>query len=296
MKAFNVKIALAYFGVIIIWSSTPTAIKWSSHGLDQYSSLLARVGLATLFVLLFAIIFQKKPQWNRPALLHYLSANIGATGSLLLVYIASEYVPPGIISVLFGLSPILTGLLSQAWLKENKIAHHEWFAFLLGLSGLGIIFIEQIFQKNVSLFGFIMLFCSVLAHAASSVFVKKYPLNVHPLSSVSGTLVMSLPVISIVSLVHHDQFFFKPDTTALLSILYLSLFGSVLALFCFFYLLKNLKATTVNLATLITPVLGLIFSVVLNHDSFGANIYLGTGLILSALSLYLYGHKIIKSR
>jgi len=285
-------ILTAYLGVIFIWSSTPTTIRWSHEGVDSYTALLLRVGVAALLAFLLAILFNKKPAWNKPALLHYIAANLGASFSLLFVYFSSHHVAPGIISVVYGLSPLLTGVLSLFFLKEKKIAPHEWLAFVVGLAGLLIIFIEEFFEKSVSLIGFSIVFSSVFFHAISTVLVKRYPLAVHPLTSVTGTLILSLPFMALLALLNIETHQFMPSTRALLSSLYLSLFGSLGALWCLFYLLKNLKATTVNLATLITPILGLFFSVYFNHDTFSIHIYIGTFMIISALSLYLYGHKL----
>lgn len=295
MNHKKVSILFAYLGVIFIWSSTPTAIRWSQEGVDSYSALFFRVSVATLVALLLSILFDKKPIWNKASLLHYLAGNIGASFALLFVYFSSHHVAPGIISVVYGLSPLLTGLLSLLFLKEKKIAPHQWLAFIVGLAGLLIIFIEEFFQKSVSILGFFIVFSSVFFHAMSTVFVKRYPLAVHPLASATGTLILSLPLMAILAFLNLDHYHFTPSIRALFSSLYLSLFGSLGALWCLFYLLKNLHATTVNLATLITPILGLFFSVYFNHDAFSYHIYIGTLMIISALSLYLYEHKLSRT-
>jgi drug/metabolite transporter (DMT)-like permease len=292
MNQKKISILIAYLGVIFIWSSTPTTIRWSHEGIDSYTALFLRVGVAALLAFLLATLFNKRPVWNKPAILHYLAGNIGASLSLLFTYFSSHHVAPGIISIVYGLSPLLTGILSLLFLKEKKIASHEWLAFIVGLAGLLIIFIEEFFEHSVSPIGFGIIFSSVFLHAISTVLVKRYPLAVHPLTSVTGTLILSLPFMAALALLNLETHQFIPSVRAFFSSLYLSLFGSLGALWCLFYLLKNLNATTVNLATLITPILGLFFSVYFNHDTFGADTYIGTFMIISALSLYLYGHKL----
>ena len=51
--------------------------------------------------------------WHRRALFLYGYSSIGIFGGMLLSYMAAKTVPSGLISLMFGLAPILSGLLAQ---------------------------------------------------------------------------------------------------------------------------------------------------------------------------------------
>src|SRR3569833_2498231 len=101
----------AYFGVILIWSTTSLAIQWSAQGAGFSFVVMARmlIGLAGCLVLLAATrtAFPFTPAARRL----YAVSGLSLFASMLLTYWGALHIPSGLISVIFGLSPLVTGVL-----------------------------------------------------------------------------------------------------------------------------------------------------------------------------------------
>jgi drug/metabolite transporter (DMT)-like permease len=81
----------AYLTVILIWSTTPLAIKWSTQG--------------TGFAFAIMTLWRVGMPMHRRARMSYLVGGLGVFGAMTLTYWGSQYIHSGLISVLFGLSP-----------------------------------------------------------------------------------------------------------------------------------------------------------------------------------------------
>ncbi len=79
-----------------------------------------------------------------------------------------------------------------------------------------------------------------------------------------------------------------PSTKSLIGLFYAVIMASLLAMFCYFKLVQNIKATTLSLTTVMTPLLALIFGALLNNEKLTGMIFLGTIVLLTGLSVYFY--------
>ena len=130
----------AFAGVILIWSTTPLAIQWSSEGGGFLFGVTARMVLGLIFCLLAIRISGVEMPWHARARAAYVAAGVAIYGAMSLVYWAAQYVPSGWIAVLFGLSPLLTSLFSVLWLAEQNFSRYGLVGLLLGVVGLAVIF------------------------------------------------------------------------------------------------------------------------------------------------------------
>lgn len=98
----------AYLGVIVIWSTTPLAIRWSGAGVGFLFGALTRMLLGRFCVLLLCVARREFLRFDRAARSAYLAASVGIFPGMLCVYWGAQFVPSGWISVVFGLSPLVT--------------------------------------------------------------------------------------------------------------------------------------------------------------------------------------------
>ena len=106
----------AYLSIILIWSTTPLAIQWSTDGVGFLFALLARMTIGVIVCLLLLKIFRIPLPMHKQARRVYLAGGLGIYGAMLCVYWASRYIPSGLIAVLFGLS----FHLRERWLIDVK--------------------------------------------------------------------------------------------------------------------------------------------------------------------------------
>lgn len=278
----------AYIVVIMVWSTTPLGVKWSSVGMSPVAGAFGRILLAALLGWLLARVLGVAVPWHRRAVKVYAISNIGVFVGLLSVYFGAQFMPSGLISILYGLSPVISALLSRFLLDEPAFSVSKWLAMGLGLAGLMVVFRHEILLLNGNFLGFALVLFSVFCFCVSGVLIKREGPVLHPLAQTVGTLVMATPLYGAVALTLGLQIeSLQPRTIG--AILYLALFGSFIGFFCYFYVLKHMAASTVALSTLVTPVLALTLGAVLNGETITPSLVIGAAMIGSCLLLYYWG-------
>ena len=281
------RVLVAYFMVIMIWSTTPLAIQWSGHGVGFAFGVAARMSIALIALFIIIRVWRISLQRDKHSLLVYLSGGIPLFIAMTLVYWAAQYIPSGWISVIFGLTPFITSLFAHLLLRDKTFTIAKTLGMLLGLGGLLIVFAESIAFEQLAWLGVIAVCLAATAHSLSSVLIKKLSPVMHPLSITTGSLLVATPLFIISAIVTGLPQ--QIPMQSMLAIVYLALMGSVLGFPLYFYCLKQLHAQRVALITLITPVIALLLGSALNGETITARIEYGTLLILLGLTIYEYG-------
>lgn len=279
----------AYLGVILIWSTTPLAVKWSGEGAGFLVGALGRMMLATLLCLAAVAILRLELPWHRDARRAYLSGALGAYAAMILIYWAAQYVPSGIISVLFGLSPLATGLLAQPLLGERAFTPGRLAGMVVGLSGLVFIFSDSLAPGSSMSAGLAALTAAVLLQSLSLVLIKRHGGNLPSLSVTTGALLIATPLFLLTWLVFDPHLPAQMPLRTVASIVYLGVIGSLIGFTLFFYVLKHVSAHGTALVTLITPVFALILGAGVNHEQLETRVWVGAGLVLAGLALHQWG-------
>jgi len=280
----------AYTGVILIWATTPLAIKWSGESVGFLFGVSARMLIGLAVITLLMLVLRRPMSLNRKSLQAYAGVAMAIYGAMSLVYWGAQFIPSGLISVLFGLTPIITGLIAGAWLGEQVFTRYRTAGMLLGLLGLALIFgVDFSARSTEGLLGLVVVVVAVMLHAFSMVWVKKIDAQVSALELTTGGLLLANILFLATWLLSG---FSLPETVpdrSLWSIVYLGVFGSVVGFVLFYYALKRLQASTMALLTLITPVLALLLGRLLNNETIGLVTYAGSGVILLGLLVYQFG-------
>ena len=276
----------AYLGVVMIWATTPLAIRWSGEGAGFLFGVSARMVLGGVIALIVLRMARVALPWHRAARHTYLAAALGLYVAMISVYWGAQFIPSGWVSVIYGLSPLTTGLFAAVWLGERVLTPLRIVGMLLGLAGLVIIFGGSLHVGDMAVMGIGGVLLSTVLHSASAVWVKRIGAGLDGITVVAGGLLFAMPLYLLTWGIFGSDL---PETLPLRtvgSILYLALFGSVVGFTLYFFLLRSIEASRVALITLITPVLALWIGVVLNDEALRPSILLGTGLILTGLAFY----------
>ena len=92
-------VPLSYITVILIWTTTPLAIKWSSEGPGFVFAVSSRMILGALLAMLLAMILRLHIPWHKSAIKAYLYSGLGIAVSMMFVYWAAQFIPSGWISL-----------------------------------------------------------------------------------------------------------------------------------------------------------------------------------------------------
>ncbi len=286
----------AYLGIILIWSTTPLAIKWSGEGGGFLFGITARMVIGALLCTLLMTLLARRFTWRRDAVLTYLASGLGIYGALLSVYWAAQTIPSGLLSVIYGFAPIATGLFASLWLGEAALTPVRLAGIGLGIAGLALIFGTGGSLGEQAVPGIAAVVLSVLFHSLSTVWVKAIGARLPPLSTVTGGLLVAAPLFVLTWLLADGHWPAQLPARTWQSILYLSVVGSVLGFVLFYYVLQHLETGKVMLVTLITPVLALLIGQGFNGEHIPPVVWLGTCCILLGMAIHQWGERLLWGR
>ncbi len=280
-------IPVAYLSIVLIWSTTPLAIQWSTQGTGFAFAVLARMLIGVIVAALLLAVWRIKLPLHARARRAYLVGGLGLFGGMALTYWGARYIHSGLISVLFGLSPLMAGVLAAVCLGERSLTPWRLAGMVLGMLGLAVIFIHgDSLGGEHALAGLLALLVAVFIYSGSLVWLKQIGDDSPPLATTVGSLSVSLPLFGLVWLLTDGQLPAMVPPRSGAAIVYLGIFGSVIGFALYYYVIKHLEASKVALITLVTPALALWLGSVLNGESISLRLWAGTALILSGLSVH----------
>jgi len=280
------KIALAYIAIVLVWTTTPLAIKWSADT-DWFFGVAARTALGAILIL--PLLYWSKTPFliTISNLKVYLAASIPILGGMTAMYWSAQHLPSGWIAMIFALAPVLTGLFAHYCLPNSQLTRRKVFGVMIALSGLWVIFGPnlQTDMVHLQLIAIGIAFLSVLLHSYGTVLVKRMDHNLSSLHVVMGALWVTVVGHLIIA---PETLFSWPQVTQreTWAILYAASIGSVLGFLLYFYLLKNVDAIKVGLIPVITPVFALLLGHWLNAEPLNATVWIGAGLVTFGLIVF----------
>jgi drug/metabolite transporter (DMT)-like permease len=289
-----VKIPVAYLAVLLIWSTTPLGIVWSSETINPTMAVLLRMVIAVILGSLIIFISKIDLPWHKEAIRLYSFSALGIFGGMSFSYLAAGYLSSGILSLAFGLAPAFSAILARRILAEPKISMVRKLSMLLSFIGLALVCADNFSLKGDSIYGLIFILIAVFLFSLSGVLVKSISLAIHPLSTTVGALIVSLPLFIVNWLLIDGSLDFSNwQLKSIWATIYLGVFGSLIGFFAYFFVLQKLTASTVALITLMTPVIALSLGVVFNGEVITDKILLGAFLVIFGLAIYHWGELLV---
>lgn len=283
----RINLVLTYGLLVFIWATTPLAIVWSVADLHPMWALVLRFFIALPLAVSVLLLLKVKFPIHKVALSSYVAGSLSLIGSQIFTYAATPYLSSGLIALMFGLAPIMAGLIGSFGFQQ-KLASLQWLGMGTSIIGLAMICLSGS-QKHVQPIGIVLMLMSVFAYSLSIFLVKKINADVQPMAQATGSILVStiLAILLLPWIWQHAPTHF-PSTKSLLALTYTVVMASLIAMFCYFKLVQNLKATTLSLTTVMTPMLAILIGAYLNHEQLSAQVFVGASIILLGLCLYFY--------
>jgi len=279
----------------LVWGTTWFFIKIGLEDLPPISFAAARFVLA--LIILAAIILINKIQlpktireWKLLGLTGILQFSINYS----LVFWSEQHISSGLAAVLQGMIPVFGLALAWFHLPEEKITGLKILAVLLGITGVAIIFIEQLQIKSVLAFaGCAAIVVGAYAAAHASILIKAHGGKIHPAAMLFGQMLCGiLPLIMYGLIKEGNPISFRWTWQALISILYLTIFGTILAFWLYYWLLSKIESTKAMVISLVTPLIAVIVGGIFLDEKLPPQTVFGGILILAGIGLIVFKGKI----
>lgn len=276
-----------YALLVFIWATTPLAIVWSVSDIHNLWALALRFFLALPFSIALLLLFKVKFPYDGHSLHSYLAGASSFIGSQFFTYLATVYLSSGMMALMFGLAPIMAGLIGRFAFGIHLRAS-QWCGMLIAVVGLSIICFGGS-DQHIQPLGILLMLISVFIYSASIFWVKKVNAPLEPMAQATGSiLVSSLLALCMLPFIWQYAPNHIPNSQALIGLFYAVFMASLIAMICYFKLVQNIKATTLSLTTVLTPMLAMLFGALLNNEKISAMTFVGAVVLLLGLAVYFY--------
>ena len=281
----HTNLILNYGLLVFIWATTPLAIVWSVSDLHPMWALVLRFFIALPLAIVVLLILKVRFPVDKVSILSYIAGSLSLIGSQIFTYAATAYLSSGLIALMFGLAPIMAGLIGRFGFQQ-KLALLQWLGMAVSIIGLGLICLSDN-QNHVQPLGIGLMIVSVFAYSLSIFLVKKINANIQAMAQATGSILVStLIAILVVPWIWQYAPTQMPSAKSLLALFYTVIMASLIAMFCYFKLVQNLKPTTLSLTTVMTPLLAILIGAFLNDEQLSVQVFVGASIVLFGLLLY----------
>jgi len=280
-------IVSTYTLLVFIWATTPLAIVWSVSDLNNLWALALRFLIALPLVFSLLLLLKVKLPTDKISVHSYIAGACSFIGSQFFTYLAAAYLSSGIIALMFGLAPIMAGLIGR-FVFQIHLNRLQWVGMFIAVAGLAIICLGGS-DHHIQPIGIGLMLISVFIYCSSIYWVKKVNAPLEPMAQATGSILVSaLFALGMLPFIWQHAPTHIPDTKALVGLFYAVIMASVVAMICYFKLIQNIKATTLSLTTVLTPMLALVFGALLNDEKLSVMIFVGAFVLVLGLFIYFY--------
>jgi drug/metabolite transporter (DMT)-like permease len=282
-----------FAGTVLVWGTTWLALKFQLGVVDPQVSLVWRFVLAA--PVMFALCAILGARLRFPLRTHVGLAAFGLFGcatNFMLFYNAGYFVVSGLLSVIFSLASITNIALAVLTLGD-PLRPRVAFGALLGFLGLALMFWHEIAAGGFGLgplkgLGLGLLGC-ISFSIANIVSARLHRSGVPAISINAWGLTYGIAVNVAAALAAGSPFILEPTARYLLALLWLAVPGTVVAFWMYVSLLGRIGPDRAGYTTVLSPVLALLVSTLVED-------YRWSALAVSGLVLVAAGNVLVLRR
>ena len=280
--------ASIYALLVLIWAATPLAIVWSVAEVHPMWVLIIRYFGASVLALVILAAMRNPLPFDRTSMMSYVAGSLNLIGAQLFIYMAANYLTSGLMALIFGFSPLVAGLIGHVILKTNRLIWLQWAGMAVAVGGLSFVFAESADSK-VNPWGVVLMLISMVSYISSIFWVKQINAPLKPMSQATGSLIVSsLGSLLIIPFIWQSFPTQMPSMQALFGFGFTMILSSIVAMLCYFWLIRRLAASTVSLSNVMTPIIALILGATLNNEVISSHAFAGIAVVMFGIVMYFW--------
>ena len=271
----RVLVPLALFALYVIWGSTYLGIHYALESYPPF--LLAGLRFLGAGVALFAFLRlrgMKAPsplQWRNAAFTGLLLLGFGNG----LVCFAEQRVSSGIAAVAVASMPLFAALFSGMY--GEWPSRRETMGLFIGFVGVVVLNLGS--ALSGSRIGAIALLVAAMSWAFGATWSRRQDMPVGPMNTAAQMLCASVALL-VVGFGTGEHLPAHPTLRATAALIYLAVFGSIIAFSAFLYVLKHARPAVATSYAYVNPPVAVLFGVMLVGESVGPYDLIGMAIIL----------------
>ena len=280
-----------FISTLICWSPTWYLIKFQFGVVDPLISIFYRFFIASIIVFIFLILSKKKMSFNLHQHLSFLLLGVTLFSlNYIFFYLANTYLISGIVTIAFS-TILIMNILGERIYFKIKSSKETLFAAGFGIVGILIIFGNELLNfrlEDKTHIGIILSFIATFWASTGNLVHQKNSKDEIPFiqSIAYGMLYGSLFTL-IVAKFRGAEIIFDNSISYILSFLYLSIIGSVVAFYLYLKLLDNIGSARAGYIGVIMPIIALIISTIFEGLQWTNNLIIGLPVLIFGCVLIL---------
>ena len=282
---------ILFISTLLCWSPTWYLIKFQFGVVDPLISIFYRFFIASIIVFIFLILSKKKMSFNLHQHLSFLLLGVTLFSlNYIFFYLANTYLISGIVTIAFS-TILIMNILGERIYFKIKSSKETLFAAGFGIVGILIIFGNELLNfrlEDKTHIGIILSFIATFWASTGNLVHQKNSKDEIPFiqSIAYGMLYGSLFTL-IVAKFRGAEIIFDNSISYILSFLYLSIIGSVVAFYLYLKLLENIGSARAGYIGVIMPIIALIISTIFEGLEWTNNLIFGLPVLIFGCVLIL---------
>ncbi|MFZ1809058.1 MAG: EamA family transporter [Cyclobacteriaceae bacterium] len=206
---------------------------------------------------------------------------------------AEVHVPSGVAAIICSMVPIWVILINLVIAKDEKPTFPIVMGLAIGLSGIILIFGENLAGFAVSgyIWGVIFIIVANLGWAAGSIWMKRKNQESNPFLNAGLQMLFGGLLLLPISLAFDDLQTIQWSGNVIYSLLYLILVGSIAAYGCYSYAIKKLPVTIVTLYAYINPIVAVLLGWAVLGEILNLRVVVAIGVTLIGIYIVNKGYQ-----
>ena len=295
----QMKQAVLYLVTLLIWGSTWIAIKFQLGHVDPMVSVIYRFGLAS--ALLFGGCKALRLSLTFSLHNHFFMALLGVSLFSInywLIYEAEVYLTSGIAAVVYS-SLVFFNIANNAFFRGVPVNRKTFIGAVVGICGICLIYMQEISSFSLAdqgVKGLILALSSVmLASLGNITSARNTKAKIPVIQANAFGMAYGTLFLIVVAFCMGKNFDFSFSVPYIGSLVFLSLFGSIVAFGTYLTLIGTMGADKASYAITVVPVVALIISTFAEGYVWTIEAMAGLGFVLAGNIIVLARKPALKS-
>jgi drug/metabolite transporter (DMT)-like permease len=287
--AEKVLIVLSFAAIYLLWGGTFLAIRVAVLQIPPLFTAGVRFSVAGGVLVAFTRIRGARSpsaiQWRNLSIIGVLMFAL-TYGPL---FWAQQYVPSGVTSIIEATLPITTIALEMGVFRSLRFQWRALLGVFIGFSGVALL-LSQAGTLNLPLWPCLVILLSGLFWSFGSVISSRFALpDSRPLTAGAEMLIGGAILLGLSALKGDFHPLPQISTSAALALLYLIIFGSLIAYTAYVWLLARMPATRVASHAYVNPLVAVTLGYVVGGEAVTMPMIAGAVLVMGSVFLTLTG-------
>lgn len=282
---------LLYIATVLIWGSTWLAIEFQLGEVPVFVSLVYRFAIAAVLMWVYCLWAKVPLQFSkRNHAFIALLALFNFSMNYALLYYSQQFLTSAMTSIAFS-TMLLMNIVNTRLFFGSTISIRVYVGALFGVLGIAALFwddIGAVEATSASLLGLgLVLSGALVASLGNMVSVRNSQAGMNVFAVNAWGMLYGTLILTAIVFISGNEFSFSMAPSYIASLLYLGIFGTVIAFATYYVLLNDMGPEKASYVIVLFPVVAVILSTLFEGFVWTDNTFLGFALVLIGNAILL---------